>query len=180
MEICTTKFETPVGTLLAGTTDAGICLCDFANRARLETILDRVASFTGASFRAGTHSLLESLQTQLGEYFDGTRRDFDLPLVLSGSNFQQQVWRAIATIPFAETRSYKAQSALLNGPLAIRAMARANGENGLAILIPCHRVIGENGSLTGYSGGLHAKRWLLNHEQRIAGKHTQLPLFGAD
>lgn len=94
-----------------------------------------------------------------------------------GTPFQIRVWQALQEIPYAETRSYKAQSRILGDEKAIRAVARANGENGLAIIIPCHRVIGEHGGMTGYSGGLRIKQWLLEHEWRHSGKSQQQSLF---
>ena len=106
---------------------------------------------------------------QLGEYFAGDRRDFDLPLAPVGTPFQQAVWQVLRTIPFGETRSYAAQAVALGRPSAVRAAAAANGRNPIGIVVPCHRVIGTDGSLTGYGGGLWRKRWLLGHEQAAAG-----------
>ena len=103
---------------------------------------------------------------QLDAYFDGSRTSFDLPLDLHGTPFQQQAWRALAEIPFGETRTYAEQAARLGRPNAFRAVGAANGRNPLSIVLPCHRVIGSDGSLTGFAGGLDAKRWLLEHEGR--------------
>jgi len=96
---------------------------------------------------------------------------------LAGTDFQKSVWVALQQIPYGETRSYKQQSIALGNEKAIRAVAGANGENGIAVIIPCHRVIGENGSLIGYGGGLQRKKWLLEHERKHSGKETQLGLF---
>jgi O-6-methylguanine DNA methyltransferase len=101
-----------------------------------------------------------------------------LPLHLVGSDFQKSVWKALIQIPYGETRSYKQQSIFLGNEKAIRAVAGANGDNGIAIIIPCHRVIGEDGSLTGYGGGLQRKKWLLDHERKHSGKAGQGELFG--
>lgn len=106
---------------------------------------------------------------QLDEYFTGTRKDFDLPLKQSGSDFQQEVWQELLRIPYGQTISYAQQADRMKSPLAIRAIAAANGRNNLWLIVPCHRVIGSNGSLTGYAGGLWRKKWLLQHEARIAG-----------
>jgi O-6-methylguanine DNA methyltransferase len=113
----------------------------------------------------------------MNEYFIGTRKEFDLPLHLLGTSFQKSVWLGLLQIPYGETRSYKKQSIFLGNEKAIRAVAGANGENGIAIIIPCHRVIGENGSLTGYGGGLQRKKWLLDHERKHSGKTGQAELF---
>ncbi|WP_454803031.1 methylated-DNA--[protein]-cysteine S-methyltransferase [Mucilaginibacter phyllosphaerae] len=106
---------------------------------------------------------------QLKEYFAGKRKDFDLPLKQKGSDFQQIVWQELLKIPYGTTITYNRQSQKMNNPLAIRAIAAANGKNDLWVIVPCHRVIGSNGSLTGYAGGLWRKQWLLQHEARIMG-----------
>ncbi|MES2266086.1 MAG: methylated-DNA--[protein]-cysteine S-methyltransferase [Bacteroidota bacterium] len=117
-----------------------------------------------------THSpiLLETIK-QLDEYFAGDRRDFDLPLNQQGSAFQQTVWQELLTIPYGTTTTYNQQAHKMKNPLAIRAIAAANGKNNLWVIVPCHRVIGSNGSLTGYAGGLWRKQWLLEHEARVTG-----------
>lgn len=113
---------------------------------------------------------------QLDEYFAGQRTIFDFPIRQKGTGFQQQVWQQLQTIGYGETISYAQQSHRMQNPLAIRAIAAANGKNNLWIVVPCHRVIGSNGSLTGYAGGLWRKQWLLAHEARIAGI-GQISLF---
>lgn len=113
--------------------------------------------------------LLSEAIKQLDEYFAGTRRDFTFPIKQPGSDFQQQVWQQLLTIPYAKTISYGQQSRILNNPLGIRAIASANGKNALWVVVPCHRVIGSDGSLTGYASGVWRKRWLLEHEARVAG-----------
>ncbi|MFN0130419.1 MAG: methylated-DNA--[protein]-cysteine S-methyltransferase [Verrucomicrobiales bacterium] len=107
---------------------------------------------------------------QLNEYFAGRRREFDVPLAAAGTDFQQRVWAALATIPFGETRSYGDIARSLGQPGASRAVGLANGQNPISIIVPCHRVIGANGTLTGYGGGLERKRWLLEHEGALAGQ----------
>ena len=106
---------------------------------------------------------------QLAEYFAGKRRDFDLPLAARGTGFQERAWRALLAIPYGETRTYGEQARAIGRPAASRAVGAANGKNPIAIIIPCHRVIGANGTLTGYGGGLPIKRWLLEHEAKHAG-----------
>ena len=105
---------------------------------------------------------------QLTEYFAGTRRSFDLPLDAAGTHFQQEAWAALQQIPYGQTRTYQQQAAVIGRPAAMRAVGTANGRNPISIIVPCHRVIGANGSLTGYGGGLDAKQWLLAHEAEHA------------
>lgn len=107
--------------------------------------------------------------TQIGEYFAGTRTEFDLPLDLVGTEFQVQAWHALARIPYGETRTYAQQAAAIGRPTAVRAIGAANGRNPVSIVVPCHRVVGADGSLTGFAGGLDAKRFLLAHEQAVIG-----------
>jgi methylated-DNA-[protein]-cysteine S-methyltransferase len=108
--------------------------------------------------------LLKEAVAQLKEYFDGKRTQFSLPMNPDGTDFQKRVWQELKEIPFGKTKSYQEIANQLGDPKVIRAAASANGKNPIAIIIPCHRVIGSDGSLTGYAGGLHRKRWLLDHE----------------
>lgn len=111
----------------------------------------------------------DDVRTQLDEYFAGRRRDFDLPLNAAGTAFQKRVWAALREIPYGETTSYGKTAAALGSPDAARAVGLANGQNPISIVVPCHRVVGANGSLTGYGGGLDAKQWLLAHEAAHSG-----------
>lgn len=113
--------------------------------------------------------LLQTAIQQLDEYFSGKRKDFDLPVKQQGSAFQQQVWSQLTKISYGKTISYLQQSKLMNNPLGIRAIASANGKNHLLIVVPCHRVIGSDGSLTGFGCGIWRKKWLLEHEARVMG-----------
>jgi len=113
--------------------------------------------------------LLKIAAKQLDEYFAGERKVFDFPIKQAGSTFQQEVWQCLLKIGYGKTISYLQQSKMMNNPLAIRAIASSNGKNGLAIIVPCHRVIGSDGSLTGYAGGLWRKKWLLEHEATVRG-----------
>jgi len=113
--------------------------------------------------------LLKQTVQQLDEYFEGTRKEFDLPIKQQGSGFQQQVWDQLSKINYGKTISYLQQSKFMNNPLGIRAIASANGKNHLLIVVPCHRVIGTDGSLTGFGCGIWRKKWLLEHEQRVMG-----------
>ena len=158
------RMETPIGTMVAGATDAGICLLEFTDRRMLETEFNILKQRLNAVILQGENMHFDALRRQLSEYFDGQRRSFSVPLVLTGTPFQIQVWQALTTIPIGETRSYQQQANALQRPKAVRAVANANGMNKISILVPCHRVIGSDGSLTGYGGGLWRKQWLLDHE----------------
>jgi O-6-methylguanine DNA methyltransferase len=178
MMIITRTLKTPIGNMVAGVHDKGLFLLDFPQRnGSLDKLQLRIAQAHNAEFREGDHPLLDRLQAQLDAYFAGALKQFDLPLQLSGSAFQQRVWQELLTIPFGSTRSYMQQAVKLGNPKAIRAVAKANGENCIAVIIPCHRVIGSNGALTGYAGGLPAKKALLELEQQYSGKGTQQDLF---
>ena len=168
-----TRIESPIGPLIAVANDDGLCLLEFVDRRMLETQLMRVRNQLDVALLPGPNPVFASVRDQLNEYFGGTRQDFDLPLVIAGTAFQRQVWEALRAIPYGETRSYRDQAALIGRPTAVRAVARANGDNRFAILIPCHRVIGANGSLTGYGGGIWRKRFLLDLEKRSAARHHE-------
>jgi AraC family transcriptional regulator of adaptative response/methylated-DNA-[protein]-cysteine methyltransferase len=116
----------------------------------------------------GSHPHLEALNDQLDEYFSGKRKEFDLSLVLPGTPFQKKVWMGLQAIPYGATRSYKEQAEVIGSPRAVRAVARANGENRIVVLIPCHRVIGANGELVGYGGGVSRKQYLLELESNFS------------
>jgi len=118
----------------------------------------------------GHHPLLQLAIRQLDEYFAGERINFDLPLQQGGTPFQQDVWQQLLRISYGKTMSYAQLSKEMKNPLAIRAIAAANGKNKLWIIVPCHRVIGSDGSLTGYAGGLWRKQWLLDHEALVSGQ----------
>jgi AraC family transcriptional regulator of adaptative response/methylated-DNA-[protein]-cysteine methyltransferase len=171
-------IDTPLGRMKAGATDEGICLFDFEYRRMIDAIMKRIFTGLGShEYVEAPHPHIDTLKHQITEYFNGTRKEFDLPLHLIGTDFQKRVWNGLLQIPYSETRSYEQQSIFLGDPKAIRAVAGANGENGLAIIVPCHRVIGKNGSLTGYGGGLPKKKWLLEHEIKHSGKTNQINLF---
>jgi AraC family transcriptional regulator, regulatory protein of adaptative response / methylated-DNA-[protein]-cysteine methyltransferase len=163
--ITVTRILTPLGPMLAGATEEGVCLLEFIDRRMLETQLKRLNTFLHTTCVPGTSPHFEQLNGQLKEYFDGTRTSFDLPLVLPGTPFQQSVWKGLLAIPYGTTRSYQEQAEFLGAPKAVRAVAKANGDNRISIIIPCHRVIGKDGRLVGYGGGLWRKEYLLRHER---------------
>jgi AraC family transcriptional regulator of adaptative response/methylated-DNA-[protein]-cysteine methyltransferase len=150
--------------MLAGATDDGICLLEFIDRRMLETQLSRISKLLNAKLVPGSHAHFDSLNEQLDEYFSGKRKEFDLPLACPGTAFQQKVWAGLQAIPYGSTRSYTEQAEAVGSPNAVRAVAKANGDNRIAIIIPCHRVIGAHGELVGYGGGLSRKQYLLKLE----------------
>ncbi len=154
-----------VGPLIAGATNDGLCLLEFTDRRMLEAQLATLRRRVGAVLLPGRNRWLEVLKLQLDEYFAGQRRDFDLPLVIRGTPFQQQVWQALLTIPYGETWSYQQLAARIGRPGATRAVGTANGMNRIAIVIPCHRVVNADGRLGGYGGGVWRKQALLDLER---------------
>ncbi len=163
-----TRINTPLGPMMAGAVDNGICLLEFTDRRMLETQIKKIKKYFQASFVAGINMHLKNLQQQLAQYFAGDRSNFDLPLVYPGTEFQKKVWDNLLKIPAGTTKSYAAQAVACNQPKAVRAVAKANGDNRIAILIPCHRVVGSDGSMTGYGGGIWRKKWLLDHEAKLS------------
>lgn len=163
------QLHTPLGPMLAAAVKEGICLLEFTDRWALETELKYIQKHFQAPLVTAENPHLEKLKKQLDEYFAGKRTDFDLPLVTPGGEFYKKVWAGLRKIPYGETRSYKAQAEFLGCPKSIRAVARGNGANRIAIVIPCHRVIGSDGKLVGYAGGLARKQFLLDLEKRGLG-----------
>lgn len=162
----TTRILTPLGPMLAAASEKGICLLEFIDRRMMETQLERTRKQFNAELVPGTSPWFELLDRELKEYFAGTRQAFTVPLDIAGTDFQKRVWEALLAIPYGLTRSYKQQAEWLKNPAAIRAIARANGDNKIGIIIPCHRVIGSDGTLVGYGGGLWRKQHLLDLEQQ--------------
>jgi len=162
------RVLTPLGPMIAGATEEGLCLLEFTDRRMLETQLKRLRRYLKASFLPGERPLFGVVQGQLNEYFEGVRKDFDVPLAVAGTPFQASVWQVLQTIPYGETRSYLEQAVAIGNRNAVRAVASANGDNRISILIPCHRVIGKDGTLVGYGGGLWRKQYLLELERRHA------------
>jgi AraC family transcriptional regulator, regulatory protein of adaptative response / methylated-DNA-[protein]-cysteine methyltransferase len=175
--IKTTKIETPLGEMIAGATEAGICLLEFADRDILSSDYEDLIRFFDTNIKSGRNKYLRLLKKQLKEYFKGKRKEFSVPLITPGTEFQQAAWKELLKIPYGTTRSYHEQAAAIKNPDATRAVAHANASNRIAIVIPCHRVIGADGHLVGYGGGLKRKKWLLDHEKKYSGKAVDLDLF---
>lgn len=159
------EIDTPLGEMTAVFSRKGLCLLEFTDQQTLLRELQAVMKHHNAEKCIEQKNAdTENLRRQLAEYFAGRRQNFDIPLDLIGTPFQQQVWHILQTIPYGDTCSYKQQAETLANPKAVRAVAAANGANKISIIIPCHRVIGSNGKLTGYAGGLPRKQALLDLE----------------
>lgn len=158
----TVYYNSPIGTILLEAQDEQLTVASFCN--------DVPIMETGTT----SSPILKTTIKQLDEYFAGERKQFDLPLNPAGTAFQQKVWDQLMKIPYAETVTYLHMAKRLGNVKSIRAAASANGKNPIGIIIPCHRVVGADGKLTGYAGGLHRKQWLLEHEAKMAGKKSSL------
>jgi AraC family transcriptional regulator of adaptative response/methylated-DNA-[protein]-cysteine methyltransferase len=156
--------------MTAAASDAALCLLEFSDRRMLATQKKRVEAILDSRISSGRNDVIDSIEAELGEYFEGRLTRFETPIVMSGKDFQRSVWGILLRIPFGETRTYGAIAHALGNPGAVRAVGRANGDNRIAIVIPCHRVVGEDGALTGYGGGLHRKRRLLELERSVASR----------
>jgi AraC family transcriptional regulator, regulatory protein of adaptative response / methylated-DNA-[protein]-cysteine methyltransferase len=175
-ELLIYTFDTPLGKMITVVNDEGLCLLEFEYRRRLNKEMEYLAQYYKTEIKDGTNRHTENVISQMEEYYSGARQKFDIPLITPGTDFQQKVWKKLIDIPYGQTRSYKAQSIALGNPDAVRAVARANGDNRIAVIIPCHRVIAENGDLTGYGGGLWRKQWLINHEKKISSCQLTLEM----
>ena len=162
----TKKYEAPCGTLLLGSFGDRLCLCDWQTEKHREHVDHRLCRLLDAKFEEGSSEVLDRTINQLDEYFGGNRREFDIPLLFVGTEFQKKVWHALLAIPYGETVSYGDMARQIGMPKAVRAVANANGANSISILAPCHRVIGSDHSLTGYGGGLAVKEYLLKLESQ--------------
>jgi AraC family transcriptional regulator, regulatory protein of adaptative response / methylated-DNA-[protein]-cysteine methyltransferase len=161
------KIRTPLGSMVAVADEAAIYLLEFENRVALTGELRRLEQEYGSS-HFGNNNVLEMLVSQLDDYFAGKSAYFKIPTIQHGTNFEEAVWDALKQIPPGRTRSYGEIAKELGQPENSREVGRANGSNKISIVVPCHRVIGANGSLVGYGGGLWRKKWLLDHERRYA------------
>ena len=157
-------YNSPCGEIILASVGNELCLCDWNEMPCAERNKLRLLRYIKAEFKIETSSILEQTKKQLDEYFTGNRKTFDIPLHPVGTDFQKKVWNALLDIPYSETRSSKEIAINMGTPNSTRAVAGAIGSNGISILIPCHRVIGSNHSLTGFAGGLATKRFLLELE----------------
>jgi AraC family transcriptional regulator of adaptative response/methylated-DNA-[protein]-cysteine methyltransferase len=161
------RIETMLGTMIACADENGICLLEFSDRKALPTELKSISKDLNANIVQGENPHFITLEKELSEYFEGRRTTFTVPLSPVGTPFQKQVWDILQAIPYGTTRSYQDQADILGNPKSVRAVANANGFNKISIIIPCHRVIGSNGQLTGYGGGIWRKQKLLELEKAI-------------
>jgi AraC family transcriptional regulator of adaptative response/methylated-DNA-[protein]-cysteine methyltransferase len=172
-----TEIDTPLGPMIAGATEDGICLLEFSDRKSLSVEYETLKKIFDATIKKGNNKHLRMLKKQLKEYFKGKRQEFSLSLKFPGTEFQQAVWTQLLTIPYGSTMTYGEQAEILKDEKSARAVAQANSNNRIAIVIPCHRIIGSDGQLVGYGGGLNRKKWLINHERKYSGKTVELDLF---
>lgn len=161
------RYHSPCGDLMLGFFEDKLCLCDWATEKHRDIVDIRLRKMLQTGYEESSSSVIEETRRQLDEYFEGKRTTFNLPLLFAGTEFQKNVWYELLKIPYATTISYSELAKRLNIPRAVRAVANANGANGISIIVPCHRVIGSNHSLTGYAGGLDAKKKLLELESPI-------------
>lgn len=159
-------YDSPCGELVLASVGNELCLCDWNEMPCAERNKHRLVRLLHAEFTTASSPILEQTKQELDEYFAGKREAFDIPLHPVGTDFQKQVWQALLEIPYGETRTYKEIALRVNNLKGVRAVAQAIGANGMSIIIPCHRVIGTNHSLTGFAGGIEAKRLLLNIESK--------------
>jgi len=167
--ILISRLTTPLGPMFICATDKGVCLLEFVDRRMLETEFKDLQKRLNARIIAGENHHIKQAKKEIEEYFQGTRKHFDVKLHTPGTDFQNSVWQYLTQVPYGETSTYQQQAEKINNPKAVRAVASANGLNRISIIIPCHRVIGKDGKLTGYGGGLERKRWLIEHEK----EHSQ-------
>lgn len=168
-------YKSPVGEILLGSYEGKLCLADWKYRKMRQQIDKRIQSGLAAEYIEGSDETIQKTIDQLEEYFAGNRSQFDVPMHWVGTDFQKKVWDALVRIPYGKTETYLGLSKILGDEKAIRAVATANGANAISILVPCHRIIGSNGDLVGYAGGLSAKKRLLKLEG--ADIFSQMELF---
>lgn len=164
MKLYKQNIETPLGEMITYASDKGICFLDFSNRKNFNNQVDQLIKILDGEINERTNSHIEFLRTELIKYFNSELQTFSVPIHMTGTDFQIKVWPELLKIPFGKTISYKQQAVNIKSPTSVRAVANANGKNKLAIIIPCHRVIGTNGLLTGYAGGIERKHFLLDFE----------------
>ena len=157
--------KTKIGELILGSFEGKLCLLDFRYRKMRKTVDERIKKGLNAKFVENNTEIIEKTLAELDEYFHGNRKEFDVPLIMVGTDFQKRVWEALLRVPFGTTSTYLQLAKNIKNEKAVRAVAAANGANSMSIIIPCHRIIGSNGKLVGYAGGLPIKKQLLKLEQ---------------
>ena len=167
-------YKTKIGELILGSFDEKLCLLDFKYRKMRVSVDNRIKKGLYANFVEQDNELLTKTKEQIGEYLNGDRKEFDIPLIMVGSDFQKSVWKALMEVPYGKTSTYLNLAKAINNGKAARAVASANGANSIALIIPCHRIIGSNGELVGYGGGLLVKKRLLKLEYNNTVKSLYL------
>ena len=170
-------YTSPIGDLLLGSFQDSLCMCDWKYRKSRLTVNKRIQEGLHAHFEESRTAVISTAIEQLQEYFAGERQSFGLPLLMVGTEFQQSVWDELIKIPFGQTETYLSLTNKIGNLNTIRAVAAANGANAISIIVPCHRIIGSDGNLVGYAGGLDAKKKLLQLENKDKFPE-QLELFG--
>ena len=166
MHISTQTYLSPYGEITLGSFDTRLCLCNWSDKKNKTAVENRLKKYLEVNnFIQSSNALLTTAAEQLDAYFKSKLTHFDLPLILAGSDFQKQVWRTLQTIPYGHTTSYLELAQRIGKDKAVRAVANANAANALSIIVPCHRIIGSDGKLTGYAGGFSTKQALLDLEQ---------------
>jgi len=163
-KIISGKIQTPLGEMLACVSDNGLSLLEFTDRKKYDRQISGLEKYLNIEVIPGNHPFLEQVTNEMNEYFAGKRKGFDIPLFQIGTEFQKRVWEGLIQIPYGKTLSYSDLAKKIGKPKAVRALANANAANKIAIIIPCHRVIGADGTLTGYASGLDKKKFLLDLE----------------
>ena len=169
MILHSSNIETPLGRMQTLANEKGIYLLEFEHNGDIQTRIEKLKKELKATIISEENANIKLLKKELNAYFTGQLKRFTVPKIFTGSEFQKRVWNALMEVPYGETRTYKEQSIFVGDLKAIRAVATANGANKIAILVPCHRIIGSDGSMTGYAGGIEKKKFLLNLEREIAG-----------
>ncbi len=166
-ELISSQFDTPLGLMIAISDEEALYLLEFIERRGLKREIDKLKSKTKSVILPGDADPIASIQKELKAYFAGNLKEFKTPFHLLGSSFQKQAWKALMQVPYGKTKSYKEQAIAINRPQSYRAVANANGANQLAVIVPCHRIISNNGGLSGYGGGIKRKKWLIEHESHF-------------
>jgi methylated-DNA-[protein]-cysteine S-methyltransferase len=174
-DICIQYHKTKIGELVLGSFEDKLCLLDFRYRKMRKVVDARLKKGLNSFFIEEDSEIIEKTRSELDEYFQENRQEFDVPIQMVGTDFQKSVWNALLKITYGTTSSYLQLAKYINNEKAVRAVAGANGANAIAIMIPCHRIIGSNGELVGYAGGLPTKKRLLTLEQKQEF-YTQIPL----
>lgn len=171
--VITTRYQSPLGEMIIGSYGDMLCLCDWSDGKRRNTNDRRISRCLNASYEDGTSAIIQLAISQLGEYFAGMRTEFSVPIKFTGTDFQCKVWSELMKIPYGVTISYAELARRIDNPKGVRAVASANATNPISILVPCHRVIGSDHSLTGYAGGVDIKQRLLEFEAKENGMPIQ-------